>query len=135
MTMRHSRNHSSRPSLEGQPHREPISTLIRATDFVGQALSLSNGAINLGREKLGNVTEKTAPCPGGLLAQICPPCRVTNSLQIYNPRPRPLRPAKAGSDAWKRRSKIRWVMSGLIPHPESETSRIMRFESSSNTRA
>src|ERR1700737_1214965 len=120
MRMRHWRNHSSRLSLEGQPYCEPISTLIRATDFVGQASSLSSGAIRLEREKLGNVTENTAPCPGALLAQICPPCRVTNSLQIYNPRPRPLRPAKVGSDTWKRRSKIRPIMSGLIPHPESE---------------
>jgi len=109
--------------LEGHASSKPVSTMTRATDSAGHLSFLRSGAINWFRENTGTVKEKVLPFSGWLLTQISPPCRATSCLQIYKPSPRPLRLACVWPDTWYRRSKILSVISGLMPHPVSVTSR------------
>ena len=56
-----------------------------------------SGPSTLFRENTGSVNEKVLPFCGWRVTQIWPPCRVTSSLQIYKPSPRPLRLAWVGA--------------------------------------
>ncbi len=82
-------DHPSREAVDG--HGVPASTMMSATDSAGRMLFLHSGASRLFRDDTGNVNENLLPLGSRRVAQIRPTCRVTGSLQMYKPTPRPLR--------------------------------------------
>ena len=61
------------------------------------------------------------PWPSWLSTQIRPLCLNTSSLAINSPSPSPLRLASTVLFTWARRLKMTSWLSGLIPHPVSDT--------------